>query len=116
MVYTSSPSALLSAGSFLCGAIRRQVSAAPPVRRSLFGTALAVSYGVAWLSFNYFEQRFLRFKQNFDPVFSQAATATVDMSVRELDRNFVEPERGATGTRRVFTQGLDIPPPPRRVS
>ncbi len=35
------------------------------------GLVIAASYGVAWLSFNYFEQSFLRLKTSFEPVFSR---------------------------------------------
>lgn len=37
------------------------------------GVLIGISYAVAWLSFNYFEQPFLRLKRRFEPVFPQAA-------------------------------------------
>jgi peptidoglycan/LPS O-acetylase OafA/YrhL len=36
------------------------------------GLLIAVSYSVSWLSFRYFEQRFLRLKRHFEPVFQQS--------------------------------------------
>jgi peptidoglycan/LPS O-acetylase OafA/YrhL len=34
------------------------------------GLEIATSYGIAWISFNFFEERFLRLKRYFDPAFA----------------------------------------------
>ena len=44
------------------------------------GTIIAASYGVAWLSFHYYEQRFLDLKRFFEPVYTREESCTMQLS------------------------------------
>jgi peptidoglycan/LPS O-acetylase OafA/YrhL len=63
---------------FLCDHIAKDIlSINLPLRGAYsflyLGLLIAISYGIAWVSFNFFEQRFLRLKRHFEPEFPEAA-------------------------------------------
>ena len=71
---------------FLCDHIAKDMLSIKFPLRSAYsflylGLLIAISYSIAWVSFNFFELRFLRLKRHFEPVFPEAALVPEPASV-----------------------------------